>query len=46
MQLKEWPEKNSLVAHRVKDPVLSLERLRSLLGHKFGPWPGENSKVA
>ena len=33
---KKW---SSLVAQCVKDSVLSLQRLRSLLWHKFDPWP-------
>ena len=28
------------MAQRVKDPALSLEWLRSLLWHRFDPWPG------
>ena len=28
------------MAHWVKDPALSLQWLRSMLGHKFDPWPG------
>ena len=30
---------NSLVAQQVQDPALSLQWLRSLLWHKFDPWP-------
>ena len=28
-----------VVAQRVKDPALSLQQLRSLLWHRFDPWP-------
>jgi len=31
--------KSSLVAQSIKDPVLSLKCLGSLLWHKFYPWP-------
>ena len=31
---------SSLVAQEVKDPVLLLQRLGSLLWHGFDPWPG------
>ena len=30
----------SLVAQRVKDPVLPLQQLKCLLWHGFDPWPG------
>jgi len=30
----------SLVSQWVKDPMLSLLQLRSLLCHMFDPWPG------
>ena len=30
---------SSLVAQGVKDPVLSLQQLGSLLRHRFDPWP-------
>ena len=32
--------RSSLVAQWVKDPVLSLQWLRSLLWRGFNPWPG------
>ena len=28
------------MTQQVKDPVLSLQQLRSLLWHGFDPWPG------
>ena len=31
---------SSLVVQQVKDPVLPLLWLRSLLWHRFDPWPG------
>ena len=33
-------ERSSHVAQQVKDLVLSLQWLRSLLWHGFNPWPG------
>ena len=36
---KEISHRRSLVAQQVKDLVLSLLRLVSLLWHRFDPWP-------
>ena len=33
--------RSSLAAQQVKDPALPLLRLRSLLWHRFDPWPGK-----
>ena len=39
--LPMWQGGSSLVAQWVKEPALSLRLLRSLLGHRFNPWPGD-----
>ena len=39
-KLEKRAFQSSLVTQRVKDPALSLQWLRSLLCHKFDPWPG------
>ena len=40
---KNTPRGSSLVAQWVKDPVLALQWLRSLLRHRFNSWPGTSA---
>ena len=40
MFIKNSSPWSSLVAQQVKDPVLSLLHLGSLLWHRLHPWPG------
>ena len=39
-QNKSWCSESSLVAQQVKDPLLSLQWLGSLLWYRVDPWPG------
>ena len=37
---KDFAHRSSFAMHQVKDPVLSLQWLGSLLWCRFNPWPG------